>query len=254
MKKTPGPRRSCLFKRSGLIRCFHLYLVFALCPQSLTKSLASCARSSEVFKSLKEGDHLRRVWSESTINFKRSIFSHPKRTHIFSSGQNESTSSPYSLVKVAVENHQLKSGISGRKICFFAGCFSCVSHRIISEGIVFYTNFCSTLKAREPCPMHDFLSLTPFLQILPDPKPPRQKWVVGGQNWGFRHHSFAGQAGSSEEQLPSRLWGYVSGRVVPNQISRGEKHTQLCSSVVYAHDYDVFAVEVTMFHKKVTFP
>ena len=58
---------------------------------------------------------------------KRSIFSRPtKRTHMSSSGQNESTPSPYFFwVKVDFENHRLKSEISQenmllRRVFFFA--------------------------------------------------------------------------------------------------------------------------------------
>lgn len=69
---------------------------------------------------------------------KWSIFSRPKRTHISSSGQNESTSCPYFFwVKVDFENHRLKVAFPGGKYAS-------------SRGFGLLTNFCSPLKHRNP--------------------------------------------------------------------------------------------------------
>lgn len=100
---------------------------------------------------------------------KWSIFSRPKRTHISSSGQNESTSSPYFFwAKVAVENHRLKSGISQEE------------NMLLRGDLVF----------------------------LPT----------------FVHHLNTGTL--PEEHLPTSLWGYVSGRVDPNQLRCRKKQHQ----------------------------
>lgn len=185
---------------------------------------------------------------------KWSIFSHPKRTHMSSSGQNESTNSPYFLLseswlwKSSTQKwHFREENMLLRKV-FFA-----FPTGLFQRGFGLLYQFLFNTWSQRTLSNAWFpksKSLTPFLQIL-------NHHDINGLSVGklpVPHHSFADQAGSSEEQLPSRLWGYVSGRVVPNQISRRKKHAKLCSSVVYAHSYDVFVVEVTMFHKKVTSP
>lgn len=101
-------------------------------PDKITGVLRSILWSFQVFERRRPPE-MSLEWINHQM-IKWSIFSRPTK----STSQNESTSSPYFFwAKVDFENHRLKSGISGRKICFFAGCFVffCVSHRIISEGI-----------------------------------------------------------------------------------------------------------------------
>lgn len=136
-------------------------------PDKITT--ASCARSSEVFKSLKEGDHLRWVWSESTIKWSNDQYFPAQKELTF-------------LPAVKTSQRVVPTFFEWK-----------LTLKIIDSKWHF----------RE-----ENMLLRGDLVFLPT----------------FVHHLNTGTL--PEEHLPTSLWGYVSGRVDPNQLRCRKKQHQ----------------------------